>query len=418
MGRKTSKLDQSSTGKAKANAGWFLSENIDMNTAYSGLPTLDLLSRLVAFDTVSDKSNLDMVTFIEQLVAPYGATLRRIPSPDGRKANLLVTFGPMLEGGILLSGHMDVVPVNYQEWRTDPFIMTESDGKLYGRGCVDMKGFLAVSLSVAMRMASMGLRKPLHLAFSYDEELGCFGAHLLIDELMRSLPAPRAVIVGEPSNMNVVNAHKSAHDFQTVVQGKEAHSSMPQLGANAIFAAGRLLTYLDELGDDLRAQPRPDLAFDTPYATVSSGLIRGGVAGNVIPAKCAFSWEVRAVAHGQAERISKDFDAFCNERVLPRLAATAAQSTIITTQLCAIAALEPEIGGEAERLMMQVTGDGKTHSVSFCTEAGLFQARGLSTVVCGPGDIAQAHQPNEFIEISQLQTCERVIQQLVSNLVA
>lgn len=389
-----------------------------MNTPYCGLSTIDLLSRLIAFDTVSDKSNLDMAVFIEELVAPYDAILRRIPSPDGRKTNLLVTFGPMLDGGIMLSGHMDVVPVNYQEWLTDPFKMAERDGKLYGRGCVDMKGFIAVSLSVAMRMARMGLRKPLHLAFSYDEEVDCSGANLLIDEFMRSLPTPRAVIVGEPSNMNVVNAHKSAHDFQTIVQGKEAHSSMPQLGANAIFAASRLLVYLDELGDDLKTQTQPHLTFDTPYATVSSGLIHGGVAGNVIPASCAFSWEVRAVAHGQAEKISQDFDAFCVNRVLPRLAATAVNSLIITTQLCGIAALEPESGGEAERLMMQLTGDGTTYSMPFCTEAGLFQARGLSTVVCGPGNIAQAHQANEFIEISQLQTCERVIQQLVSHLIA
>ncbi|NEI32626.1 acetylornithine deacetylase [Rhizobium leguminosarum] len=376
---------------------------------------LEILSELVSFNTIPQNSNLDMTQYIETLTHRVGARTVRIPSPDGTKTGLLVSIGPPEGHGVLLSAHMDVVPVAGQNWTSDPFKMRLRDGCVYGRGTVDMKGYIAVSLATLLAASQTELKNPLHLALSYDEEIGCFGAEPLIEYIVARLQKPFAVIVGEPTDLQVVNAHKSAYDFRTVVRGRAAHSSVPSLGSNAIYAAARVISRIDDKADALKRVPYTEVAYDAPYATLSCGIIKGGTSGNVIPADCEFNWEVRAGYRGEPERIRDEILAFTREDVLPRLRLTADDASIETEQLCAVAALQPEPNGIAEGMMLSLTGTSQTRSVSFCSEAGMFQAAGLSTVVCGPGSIKQAHQPDEFIAIAELERCKAILANAVAT---
>ncbi|UXN57399.1 acetylornithine deacetylase [Phyllobacterium zundukense] len=375
---------------------------------------MEILSDLVSFDTNPQKSNLEMTAYIEALVQRVGARSVRVPSADGMKTGLLVSIGPSDCHGIVLSAHMDVVPVTGQNWSNDPFKMHSRDDRAYGRGTVDMKGFIAVSLVTLLNASKVRMTNPLHLALSYDEEIGCFGAEPLIEYIMANVPKPTAVVVGEPTDLQVVNAHKSAYDFRTVLKGRAAHSSVPAHGSNAIYAAARIITRIEDEAEALKQAPYTTTAYDAPYATLSCGIVQGGTSGNVIPANCEFNWEIRAGYRGEPERIRDEILAFARDNALPRLLLAAEDASIETEQLCAVAALEPETNGFAERMMLSLTGTNQTHSVSFCSEAGMYQAAGLSTVVCGPGSIKQAHQPDEFIAISELERCESILANAVA----
>lgn len=372
---------------------------------------IELLERLIAFDTTSELSNLALIDFVEDYLAGHGVASRRSSDHPG-KANLLATVGPASEGGIVLSGHSDVVPVADQDWSSDPFILERRGGRLYGRGTADMKGFIATALAAVPSALAAGLRRPLHLAISYDEETGCFGAHSLIRDVVSALPRPAAVIVGEPSEMRLITGHKGIAVYRTEVTGLEAHSSETHRAASAIFGAARLIGFLDGLARERRDGP-PSEDYDPPYTTFNVGMIEGGTAHNIVPRRCGFTWQVRTLPEDDGEAIFEAFERFAEEEVLPELRATAPQAAIETTCLAAVPGLAEQPGSPAEALVRLLTGSNSDAKVSFATEAGLFQQAGMPTVICGPGSIRQAHQPDEFIEVSQIEACEDFLGKLI-----
>lgn len=376
----------------------------------------DMLSRLVSFDTTSRDSNLGLVAFVEDYVGAWGLKSRRIPNPEGTKANLLITIGPDIPGGVILSGHTDVVPVDGQPWDTDPFDMVERDGRYYGRGTSDMKAFSAVILSLIPEFVARPLRTPVHIALSYDEEVGCLGVRPMIADIVRSVPMPRLAIIGEPTNMKVVNAHKGIRSFRTTVTGREAHSSQVDKGVNAVMVAAELIMFLARLADDMRAKGDPTGRFDPPFTSVQSSTIEGGTALNILARECTFQWEYRYLPGTSQDDIFEAFDHHARNVVLPRLKAIAPEADIVTTVRSHAPALVAREGCPAEALARQLTGANHAEAVSYGTEAGLFQEAGIPSVICGPGDIREAHKPNEYIEISQVAACETFIRKLITQL--
>ncbi|WP_299623575.1 acetylornithine deacetylase [Pelagibius sp.] len=372
----------------------------------------EMIARLVGFDTVSAKSNLALIDFAQDYLERQGARCRRTASPDGSKANLLASLGPEAPGGVVLSGHSDVVPVEGQPWESDPFTLVERDGRLYGRGTADMKSFLAVALALVPEFTARPLTWPIHLAFSYDEEVGCTGVPALIEDLTRAVPEPALVIVGEPTSMQIVNGHKGCFLFETRITGQAAHSSLPQLGANAIFAAGRIIAHIAELAAAKRAAADPANPFDPPYTSFNLGEIEGGKAINIVAQDCTFTWEFRPLPGEDTDAIIAEVERFAREEVLPELQSQAPHATIETRRPATVLPLAPEHEGAAETLVRRLTGANDTAVVSFGTEGGLFQAAGLSTIVFGPGSIDQAHQANEFISLEQVAACEAFLLKL------
>ncbi len=368
----------------------------------------ELLERLVAFPTVSSESNLPLVDWVEAYLVQWGARCRRTFSDDRSRANLLATFGPEGSGGVLLSGHTDVVPAGEPQWESDPFQMEARGSRLYGRGTADMKGFLAVALSLVPEVAKSTLDRPFQFALSYDEEVGCVGAPRMIRDLVSAGIQPEIAIVGEPTDMEVVVAHKSVHLFRTTVRGVEAHSSQPHLGAGAILGAGRLIEAIWRIGEEARREADSSAGFEPPWTTVQVGLIEGGTAVNILPAECTFVWEYRSLPGEDQERIPKRFETEVRERVLPALREFAPDAEIETEPISRVPPLAPEEGGAAEAFACEVLGEapGAGRVVAYGTEGGQFQEAGISTVICGPGSIDQAHRPNEFVEIEQLERCE------------
>ncbi len=375
--------------------------------------SIEMLGHLIAFDTVSSKSNLELIAFVEAYLAEFGIASRRTVSPDGEKANLYATIGPADAGGIVLSGHTDVVPVVGQPWTSDPFVMTRRDGRLYGRGTSDMKAFIAVCLALAPQAARAPLRKPLHFAFSFDEEVGCTGVGHLIEDVTRNLPMPAAVIIGEPTDMKLVNAHKGGYGFRTTVTGKEAHSSQLHRAGHAVYAAIDLIQFVRRIAEEKRQAAQPDSPFDPPYSTLHVGTIDGGTALNIVPRQCVFEWEMRPLPGDDAEDVLARFNRYAESEVLPRLRETAPEADIATEVQAAVPPLEPEPDSPAEALVRLLTGANRSHVVSYCTEGGLFQRAGLPTVICGPGSIDQAHKPDEFIEPVQIAACEDFVRRLM-----
>jgi acetylornithine deacetylase len=375
--------------------------------------SIEMLERLVGFDTVSSKSNLALIDFVEAYLQGFGVASRRTASADAGKANLYATLGPEVAGGAVLSGHTDVVPVEGQAWSSDPFRMVHKGTRLFGRGTADMKAFLAVALALVPEALQQPLRRPLHLAFSYDEETGCLGVGGLIEDVVGNLPLPAVVVIGEPTEMKLVNAHKGGYGFETVVTGKEGHSSQTHLTANAIFAATELIGFLAELAAEKRRTAPPDSPFEPPYSSISVGTITGGTALNIVPRHCAFEWEVRPLPGDSAEAVLERFNSFAEEQVLPRLRETAPDAAIVTEVNANVPPLAPEDDSPAEALVRMLTGANQTHVVSYCTEGGLFQKAGFSTVICGPGSIDQAHRPDEFIEASEIEACEAFVRRLI-----
>ena len=364
----------------------------------------ELLARLVAFDTTSHKSNLALIQFVEDYLAQHGIRSDLVPEPGGQKASLFATIGPQGVPGIGLSGHTDVVPVDGQAWRTDPFHLSERDGRLYGRGTADMKGFLACVLAAVPDFKERALKVPIYIVFSYDEEIGCIGVRPMIGEMGKRLPRPRLVVVGEPTLMGVVDAHKGPVRWKVTVEGRPAHSSMAQLGVNAITYAGRLLGELDRIEQDLREGPS-DPRFDPPYPTLQVTGIGGGTASNIVPVSCSFGFEVRALPGTDLAGIEQRLANFAGLSCLPEMHRVAPEARIDIRQTNQVPPFAADPASEVVSLVMALAQQNKTFAVSYATEAGLFQDAGAPSVVCGPGDIAQAHTANEWVAVEQLERC-------------
>ncbi|MCA1775947.1 MAG: acetylornithine deacetylase [Loktanella sp.] len=377
-----------------------------------------LLDQLVAFPTVSRDSNLDLIDFVEAYLDDLGVRATRVPNADGTKAALYAHIGPDVPGGVVLSGHTDVVPVEGQAWDTDPFTVTERDGKLFGRGTCDMKGFDALALSAVPLALERGIKRPLQIALSYDEEVGCLGAPPMIDHMVaHGMPRADTVIVGEPSMMQVVTGHKGGMGHSVHMRGFEVHSSIAYTGVNAIMMGAKLIDWCNTVNAENAAAAPSDLAaaFDPPYTTLHVGQISGGTAHNITAKDCHFAVTFRVVpgedlAEWEARFLSKVRELEADMK------AVSPETGIDTAPFFGIPGLVPENQGRAEELARRLTGDNGSHVVSYGTEAGQFQDRGYSAVVCGPGDIAQAHQPNEFITVAQFQAGEAFIDRLVAHL--
>lgn len=374
----------------------------------------EMIEALVAFDTTSRNSNLELIRFVTDYLDSHDVAWELIPNADGSKANLFATVGPDVPGGVVLSGHTDVVPVDGQDWHSDPFTVKERDGRLHGRGTCDMKSFLATALAMVPTFLERRPKRPIHLALSYDEEIGCVGVVPMIGWLAARVNRPRAVIVGEPTNMTVVNANKGISSFRTTVRGHEVHSSLVDSSVNAVLVAADLIAFLNRLAAEMRERPDTRGIFDPPYTTISVGRIEGGTAVNITARECSFLWEYRALPEQDDGEIVRRFNAFADE-MLPALKSRAAAADIVTEQLSRAPGLRAEEGSPAETLALYLAGQNETHTVAYAAEAGLFQSIDLPTVICGPGDIAQAHQPDEFIELSQVEACERFLRRLAET---
>jgi acetylornithine deacetylase len=379
---------------------------------------IDLLATLVAFDTTSHRSNLDLIAWVERYLAAHGVHAERVPDASGAKSNLLAAVGPKVAGGVVLSGHTDVVPVDGQPWTTDPFNLTRRGERLFGRGSCDMKGFLALALAAVPDILAANPRRPAYLAFSYDEEIGCLGAPGLIRRMAETLPTPSLVLVGEPTSLRIATAHKGILYHEVIVRGREAHSSQPHLGASAIMTAARLMAALDQLAQRLEKAADPDSPFEPQWPTLTIGQVSGGTAPNILALDCRFVFDLRAPAGFDAQAAVAEFlalaqaeDAAIRER--------APDGGVTVRRVADVPAFEAHAGGAAETIARRLAGDnGPATTVSFGTEAGQFQAAGLPVILCGPGSIDQAHQPDEYIDIVQMQRGADMMTRLAAELAA
>lgn len=376
----------------------------------------ELLDQLVAFPTVSRDSNLPLIHCVQDHLQQHGIASTLVPNDDGDKSNLYATIGPNVAGGVVLSGHTDVVPIDGQPWSSDPFTVTEKDGLLYGRGTCDMKAFIATALALLPEMND--LKYPIHLALSYDEEVGCTGAPRMIEQLQTQIPTPSAVIVGEPTEMQVVTAHKGIVASRTTITGHEAHSSQTHTGVSAVMTAARLVTYLDDMAQALQANTPSGNGFEPAWTTVHVGTIAGGTAMNIIARHCDFVWDVRNIPHDDPQEVLDRFEHYCNEEMLPRMREIAPETSIQTEQFARTPAFRHEPESAAVKLAQALTHDASFSMVPFAAEAGLFQQAGFSTVICGPGSIDQAHKPDEFISLEQLDKGVAFMRKLIQHLSA
>jgi acetylornithine deacetylase len=375
-----------------------------------------LLDRLVAFDTESDKSNLPLIDFVEGWLRERGVDVSRAPNKTGDKAALLATIGPKIDGGIVLSGHTDTVPVTGQKWTSDPFSLRGDGERLFARGACDMKGFDAIALAMVPYFQAAPLQRPVHIVLSYDEETTCLGSIDFIERFGKDLPRPRAVIVGEPTFMEVVDAHKSIATFMTTVTGFEAHSSQPALGANAIAAACEVVTEIYRIAETYEKAATLNPRFDPPYSTLSVGTIHGGTARNILARECAFHWEFRGLPGDGTMAALQRVEDYVSKTALPRLTRHVKGPTIETIVEVDVPGLAAEPGSAAETLALKLTRSNRTRAVSFATEAGQFQAAALPTIVCGPGSIEQAHKPDEFLALDQIDSCIGFMKRLAEEL--
>ncbi len=380
--------------------------------AFSAQKSIELLEKLVGFDTTSHLSNLELIEYIEDYLKGYGVQSTLVHNSEGNKANLIATIGPNLAGGVVLSGHTDVVPVDGQDWQSDPFEVREVEGRLYGRGTSDMKGFIAVALAYVPLFVKAKLVKPIHLAFSFDEEIGCLGIQEMLEPLRDHVAPPRLVIVGEPTSMQVGNAHKGQMVSKTRIWGREAHSSRPDDGVNAVEVAAELIVHLGKMRDEARDNGIQDPAFTPPYTSFNIGPIFGGSAFNIIPNYCEFDWEFRFVPGDDATAIIDDYNRYLETVINPGLAERFAGCRAENEVWAVLPPLKAEPGADAETLALALAERNDTTVLAFGTEAGHFQSIEFPTVVCGPGDIAQAHKPDEYIEITQLEACGKLMRRL------
>ncbi|MFN4272793.1 MAG: acetylornithine deacetylase [Aliihoeflea sp.] len=380
--------------------------------------TRRILADLVAFPTVSADSNLELVAYASDLLSSLGANISLSLDSSGGKANLFATIGGERDGGIVLSGHTDVVPVEGQDWSSDPFNLEERDGRLFGRGTCDMKGFLAICLAMGPRFSEAELKRPLHLAFTYDEEVGCLGGRALVEELKSADFRPSAVIVGEPTMMRVIEGHKGCHEYTTEFTGLECHASRPDLGVNAVEYAARYISRLMELGEEVKRFAPPNSRFEPPWTTLQIGRIQGGMARNVVAGQCEVEWEMRPVMARDGDFVKSSIQTYVEEVLKPEMRRISPDADIVTRTIGEVAGLQVVSDSEAREIVAELTGGNEADVVSFGTEAGLFQACGISTVICGPGSIEQAHKPDEFIEIAQLQAGIDMVEGLLQRMSA
>lgn len=381
------------------------------------LTALEIMERLVAFPTISRDTNLPLIDWVEGYLDSHGIAAHRYDHPDEPKAALFAHVGPQDEGAVVLSGHTDVVPVDGQNWETDPFTVVEKDGRFYGRGTCDMKGFDALAIWALVEAQTQGVARPLQLALSFDEEIGCLGAPPMIEAMQPVLPRGRAVIVGEPTMMKAVTGHKTNKSFTVHVRGHEVHSSLLPTGVSAIHEAGRILDWVNRTNADIQsAEPAPLAAmFDPPFTTIHVGTIRGGTARNITARDCRLDLEMRVVPGEDGEEWKARLADHLRELEVD-MRRIHSDCRIDLVPHSAVPGLQPEDNGEAEALVRALTGDNAAHVVSYGTEAGQFQQAGYSAVVCGPGDIAQAHQPNEYIEVAQFEDGLGFMNRLIAQL--
>lgn len=366
---------------------------------------LAILKDLVAFNSVSAFSNLPIIDYIESALIKQGVECTRIPSPDGKKSNLLARIGPNTAGGIILSGHTDVVPVEGQPWVTDPFTLTQKGENLFGRGTSDMKSFIAICMALVPELQAAATTKPYWLAFSYDEEVGCLGAPHLLAHIVKHIPKPAYAIIGEPTLMQVVTAHKGVISFETTVTGLEWHSSQPHLGVNAVQTACELVHLLTTMAREQAAAGQRDERFDPAHSTIHVGLINGGTARNIIPRECRFQWEIRPLPGENFQLLLDRFSTACAE-LQTEMQKTFPAASITSRPMSTMSGVTlPASAQSSCHTVMRCAHTNSEHAVSFGTEAGIFNEHGVPAIICGPGDIQQAHKPNEFIEMSQIRAC-------------
>ncbi|PCJ85109.1 MAG: acetylornithine deacetylase [Hyphomicrobiales bacterium] len=383
-----------------------------MKPVYSAI---EMLEKLIGFPTVSRDSNLPLIEFVEGYLSAYGVESTRVYNEDKTKANLYASVGPVAPNGVILSGHTDVVPVDGQDWTTDPFVMTIKDDRIYGRGSCDMKGFLAVCLAELPAMLEADLKRPIHFALSYDEELACLGAWDLVDAMAIDVAKPALVIVGEPTNMQVVTGHKGFMNFITRVRGFEVHSSLYHTGVSAVMTAARLISWIGELSAKNRENADPKNPFVPNWSSLHCGQIEGGTAHNITAKDCWFVTDIRAIAGETPQQYFEQYKTYIKDVIEPEMQRIQPGTGIDIEILSEVPGLEPEIEGAAEQIARSITGDNGVHVVSYGTEAGQFQGGGFSAVVCGPGSIEQAHQPDEYLFLSELEAGTRFIQQIIQR---
>ena len=377
-----------------------------------------LLAELIGFDTVSRESNLDMIEFVRQYLAELGVESELFYNAERTKANLFATIGPRERGGIVLSGHTDVVPVEGQAWTVDAFRLTERDGRLYGRGTADMKGFIASVLAAVPTFLERELTLPAHLAFSYDEEVGCLGVRPMLAELQRRTPKPALCLIGEPTELKPVLGHKGKLAMRCHVKGAPCHSAYAPYGVNAIQYAARMIGRLEEIGEQLAQPEHHDERFDPPFSTVQTGVIKGGRALNIVPAECEFDFEVRALPGFNAHQVADELQTYAEGELLPKMRAVKSDADIRFHSLSAYPGLATSPDSEAARLLALISGSNEFGTVAFGTEGGLFDEAGIPTVVCGPGSMDQGHKPDEFITSEQLSACDAMLTRLADHLSA
>ncbi|WP_375737985.1 acetylornithine deacetylase [Pseudomonas boanensis] len=375
-----------------------------------------LLARLVGFATVSRDSNLELIEFIRDYLAGLGVASELFYNAERTKANLFATLGPSDRGGIVLSGHTDVVPVDGQAWTVDPFKLTEREGRLYGRGTADMKGFIASVLAAVPGLLAKPLRMPVHLAFSYDEEVGCLGVRPMLAELEKRPNKPRLCLIGEPTELKPVLGHKGKLAMRCQVQGAACHSAYAPYGVNAIEYAARLIGKLGEIGAELAQPERHDERFDPPFSTVQTGTIKGGRALNIVPAECEFDFEVRALPDFDAQQVAEELQRFAEHELLPRMQSVQPDTGIRLRPLSAYPGLATGPGSEAAQLLAHLSDSTEFGTVAYGTEGGLFDQAGIPAVVCGPGSMDQGHKPDEFVSCEQLAGCDAMLDRLAAFL--
>ncbi|AZC27158.1 acetylornithine deacetylase [Pseudomonas sessilinigenes] len=372
----------------------------------------ELLARLVGFATVSRDSNLELIAFIRDYLAGLGVDSELIYNPERTKANLFASIGPDDRGGIVLSGHTDVVPVDGQAWTVEPFVLSEREGRLYGRGTADMKGFIAAVLAAVPTLLRRPLRLPVHLAFSYDEEVGCLGVRPMLARLQARAHRPLLCLIGEPTELRPVLGHKGKLAMRCQVRGAACHSAYAPQGVNAIEYAARLIGKLGEIGTRLAQPQHHDRRFDPPFTTLQTGIIRGGRALNIVPQDCQFDFEVRTLPGFDPQQVVDELQDYAQQQLLPGMRAVQADTAIDLQPLSAYPGLATAPDSEAAELLALLSGSREFGTVAFGTEGGLFHEAGIPTVVCGPGSMDQGHKPDEFISLEQLAACDALLLRL------
>lgn len=387
-----------------------------VNGSIEGLNLVKILEQLVCFPTLPEQPNAALLSYVSEHLRRHAVEPALIMEPSGERGGLVALIGPLKPGGIVLSAHSDVVAVEGQPWSVPPWQLTSDCGRLYGRGTADMKGFIACCLELLSHINTGSLKRPLILAISHDEEIGCRGAPMLVRHIVEHLPAPSAVIVGEPTSMRIVDGHKGVAVYETQVRGRAAHSSLPDTGSSANLAAAQLIVRLEEIAAKRRDGPLQASEFSPSYTTVNVGIVRGGEASNIVSAECVLRWDVRAIPGDNAQSILDEFHEYSDGVVVPLMRLIAPEAAIITQAFASAPPLAPHGDPTARDLAMRIAGESASSAVSFTTEAGLFQEAGMSAIVCGPGSIEQAHKPDEFVEISQLHACSRFLFRVIEQL--